>query len=55
MLKNKIIVTGGNGRFAKILKKNNQKLNLYFFSKKELDILDLKSIETRVKKSSLLT
>ena len=50
MLKNKIIVTGGDGRFAKILKKNNQKLNLYFFSKKELDILDLKSIETRVKK-----
>ena len=50
MLKNKIIVTGGDGRFAKILKKNNQKLNLYFFSKKELDILDLKSIETRIKK-----
>lgn len=50
MLKNKIIVTGGDGRFAKILKKNNQKLNLYFFSKNELDILDLKSIEKRVKK-----
>ena len=50
MLKNKIIVTGGDGRFAKILKKNNKKLNLYFFSKKELDILDLKSIEKRVKK-----
>ena len=50
MLKNKIILTGGDGRFAKILKKNNQKLNLYFFSKNELDILDLKSIEKRVKK-----
>ena len=50
MLKNKIIITGGDGRFAKILRKNNQKLNLYFFSKKELDILDLKSIEKRVKK-----
>jgi len=50
MLKNKIIVTGGDGRFAKILKKNNQKLNLYFFSKKELNILDLHSIENKVKK-----
>ena len=50
MLKNKIIVTGGDGRFAKILKKNNQKLNLYFFSKKELNILDLHSIENKIKK-----
>ena len=50
MTKNKIIVTGGDGRFAKILKKNNQKLNLFFFSKKELNILNLKSIEKRIKK-----
>ena len=50
MTKSKIIVTGGDGRFAKILKKNNQKLNLFFFSKKELDILNVKSIEKRIKK-----
>ena len=50
MTKNKIIVTGGDGRFAKILKKNNQKLNLFFFSKKELNILNVTSIEKRIKK-----
>ena len=50
MIKNKIIVTGGDGRFAKVFKKNNQKLNLFFFSKKELNILNLKSIEKRIKK-----
>ena len=33
----KILVTGGNGRFAKILKNNNRKLNLIFCSKKQLD------------------
>ena len=50
MTKNKIIVTGGDGRFAKVFKKNNQKLNLFFFSKKDLNILNLKSIEKRIKK-----
>ena len=40
-----ILVTGGNGRFAKILKKKNKQLNLKFLSKKELDILNLDSIE----------
>ena len=35
----KILVTGGEGRFAKILKKKNKKLNLVFKTKKELDIL----------------
>ena len=50
MDKNKIIVTGGDGRFAKVLKEKNKKLNLFFFSKKELDILNLKSIEKTIKK-----
>ena len=40
-----ILVKGGNGRFAKILKKKNKQLNLKFLSKKELDILNLDSIE----------
>jgi dTDP-4-dehydrorhamnose reductase len=44
-LKPLILVTGGNGRFAKILKKKNKQLNLKFLSKKELDILNLDSIE----------
>jgi len=43
-MKKKIIVTGGDGRFAKILKKHNKDLNLLFFSKKKLDILNFKSI-----------
>ena len=49
-MKNRIIVTGGNGRFAKILKKENKKLNLFFFSKDKLDILNLNSIERAIKK-----
>lgn len=49
-MNNKIIVTGGDGTFAKILKKENKKLNLFFFSKKELNILNLNSIEKIIKK-----
>ncbi len=41
---NKILVTGGDGRFAKILKNKNKKLNLVFCNKKQLNILSLKSI-----------
>ena len=48
--KNKILVTGGNGRFAKVLKRENTKLNLYFSSKKECNILSEKSILKVVKK-----
>jgi len=44
-VKKKILVTGGNGRFAKVLKKYNNKLNLIFTTKKECNILDLKSIQ----------
>lgn len=46
----KILVTGGNGRFANILKNHNKKLNLIFCSKKELNILSLRSIEKNLKK-----
>ena len=49
-MKKKILVTGGNGRFAKILKGNNNKLNLVFVSKKECNILDIKSIQKIFKK-----
>ena len=46
----KILVTGGDGRFSKVLKKENKFLNLIFKSKKELNILSLKSIENCIKK-----
>ena len=47
---NKILVTGGDGRFAKILKNKNKKLNLVFCTKKQLDILSLKSIKKNFEK-----
>ena len=50
MKKKKILVTGGNGRFAKILKEKNKKLNLIFTSKKNCNILKLNSIIKCVKK-----
>ena len=43
-MKDLIIVTGGHGRFAKILKKKNKILNLKFLSKNKLNILSPKSI-----------
>lgn len=49
-MKNLILVTGGQGRFAKVLKKNNKFLNLYFASKKECNILNFKSLEKITKK-----
>ena len=49
-MNNKIIVTGGTGRFANTLRKKNKKLNLIFKNKKQLNILNLKSIENCFKK-----
>ena len=49
-LTKKIVITGGEGRFAKTLKKNNKNLNLFFPTKKELNILSIKSIEKYLKK-----
>ena len=50
MFKKKILVTGSDGRFAKVLKNKNTKLNLYFASKKECNILSEKSITKIIKK-----
>ena len=54
LYKNKIVITGGTGRFGKVLKKTKNKYNLIFPAKKKLDILDynitkkyLKSIKPR--------
>ena len=49
-LTKKIVITGGEGRFAKTLKKNNKNLNLFFPNKKELNILSIKSIEKYLKR-----
>ena len=49
-MKPKILVTGGDGRFSKVLKKENKLLNLTFKSKKNFNILNLKSIENCIKK-----
>ena len=47
--KNNILVTGGSGRFGKILKKKNFK-NFIYPSKNQLDITKISSIEKYVKK-----
>ena len=47
---NKIIVTGGNGRFANELKKIKSKYQFIYKSKKELNILSIKSIESNLSK-----
>ena len=44
--KNKIIVTGGSGRFAQSLKKIKSKYNFLYSTKKNLDILNIKSIKS---------
>ncbi len=50
MYKKKILVTGGDGRFSKNLKKYNKKLNLFYASKKECNILNLLSLKKIIKK-----
>ena len=49
---NKIVVSGGNGRFATVLKKAVNSKNYYFPSKSQMNILNLKSLEKylRIKK-----
>ena len=49
-MKKKIVITGGSGRFGSILKKNNTYKNLFFPTKKELNILLEKSINKYVDK-----
>ena len=46
----KIVITGGSGRFGSILKKYKGKHKLFFPTKKQLDILNLKKIEKYLKK-----
>ena len=46
----RIVVTGGTGRFAQSLKKTRSKYNFFYPKKKELNILDTKSIKNYLKK-----
>ena len=46
----KILVTGGEGRFAKILKNKKSKYKFIFTSKKQLNILSINSIKNNIKK-----
>ena len=50
MLK-KIVITGGDGRFAQILKRDNKKFNILYPSKKELNVLNINSINKYLKKN----
>ena len=50
MKKLKILVNGSDGRYVKILKKENKKLNLFFASKKQCNIMSVNSINKIVKK-----
>ncbi len=45
-----ILITGGDGRFAKELKKSKSNYNLIFRGKKQLNICSAKSIKTNIKK-----
>ena len=48
--KKKIVITGGEGRFARSLKNSNINLDISFPNKKKLNILSLNSIERYLKK-----
>ena len=50
-LQNKIVVTGGTGRFAQSLKKTKNKFNFVYPSKNKLNICNLKSIYNFLKKT----
>jgi len=50
MKQKKIIMTGGTGRFASVFKKINNKKNIFFPSKKTLDLTNINSIKKYVKK-----
>jgi dTDP-4-dehydrorhamnose reductase len=50
LIKKKIIITGGKGRFAQVLKNSKLNLNIKFPSKNELNIQKISSIKKYIKK-----
>lgn len=49
-MKKKIVITGGSGRFGRILKKKFIEEEIFFPSRKELNIIDEKKIDKYLKK-----
>ncbi len=50
LINKNIVITGGEGKFAQVLKKTNQKLKIFYPNKQELNILNIQSIKRYVKK-----
>ena len=50
MVKKKVVITGGDGRFASILKSNNKNLDIFYPNKREFNILNADSIIRYLKK-----
>ena len=50
-MQKKIVITGGEGRFAQVLKRDNKKLDILYPCKKELNILNINSINKYLKKN----
>ena len=50
LINKNIVITGGEGKFAQVLKKTNRKLKIFYPNKKELNILSVQSIKQYVKK-----
>ena len=50
MTKKRIVITGGDGRFAQVLRSKNKILNIFYPNKKLLNILNTSSIEKYLKK-----
>ena len=51
LLKNKkIVITGGDGRFASVLKQKKNKFKIYYPNKKKLNILKIDSIKNYLKR-----
>ena len=50
-MKKKIVFTGGNGRFAEEIKKIKNQYEVFYPSKKELNILNVKTIKNYLQKT----
>ena len=52
-MKKRILITGSEGRFAKLLKKKLYGKNIFYKNKKQLDILNYKEINKNIKKHKI--
>ena len=51
LYKNKVVVSGGSGRFGNVMKMDKNNYKLFFPTRKELDITKFKSIKNYLKKN----